>query len=61
MPQGKPAGVPCVQLTSDYRCALFGDPRRPRVCEAFQATADVCGATREQALRLLDWLERSSR
>ncbi|MFY8177903.1 MAG: YkgJ family cysteine cluster protein, partial [Limnohabitans sp.] len=24
MPQGKPAGVPCVQLLPDMRCAVFG-------------------------------------
>ena len=31
MPQGKPAGVRCVQLTDDNRCAIFGQPERPKV------------------------------
>ena len=26
MPNGKPAGVRCVQLTPDNRCLLFGQP-----------------------------------
>jgi Fe-S-cluster containining protein len=26
MPHGKPAGVRCVQLTNDDRCAIFGKP-----------------------------------
>ena len=24
MPHGKPAGIPCVQLLPDMRCAIFG-------------------------------------
>ncbi len=32
MPDGKPAGVRCVQLTADNRCLLFGLPERPEVC-----------------------------
>ena len=53
MPDGKPAGVRCVQLMEDERCALFGDPRRPAVCASLQANAEMCGATREHALRWL--------
>lgn len=58
MPQGKPAGVPCVQLTHDLRCALFGDPRRPAVCGSLQPDELMCGDSREDALRGLLWLER---
>ena len=32
MPQGKPAGVPCVQLDADMRCRIFGRPERPAFC-----------------------------
>lgn len=32
MPEGKPAGVPCPQLTAERRCGLFGRPERPDVC-----------------------------
>lgn len=60
MPHGKAAGERCVQLSDDNYCALFGKPERPAVCSAFQAEPGVCGATREEAIRLLDWLERST-
>ena len=42
MPDGKPAGVPCVHLGSDMSCALFGDPRRPQLCRDF---APLCAVT----------------
>ena len=44
MPQGKPAGVPCVQLDVDRRCKIFADPLRPAVCEQLQASLEMCGA-----------------
>ena len=56
MPQGKPAGVPCVHLDGNMRCGLFGDPRRPDWCSAFDADTLVCGDNREQALAILaEW------
>lgn len=60
MPDGKPAGVPCVQLTEDNLCALFGQPERPDVCAAFQADRTVCGDQREEALTILTSLEQAS-
>ncbi|MDA3913668.1 YkgJ family cysteine cluster protein [Oleiagrimonas sp.] len=57
MPKGKPAGMPCVQLTDDYRCALFGDPRRPPVCRALRPETLMCGTDRTQALAYLNDLE----
>jgi hypothetical protein len=57
MPQGKPAGVTCVHLTTDRLCGLMGDPRRPAVCAAFQAEYATCGNTREEALKQLQQLE----
>lgn len=61
MPQGKPAGVRCVQLDAGNRCRLFGDPRRPAVCAGLQATAEMCGHSREQALAYLERLELATR
>lgn len=58
MPQGKPAGVRCVQLDERNLCRLFGRPERPAVCSRFSADPQVCGATDEQAVRLLAELER---
>jgi hypothetical protein len=58
MPQGKPAGVRCVQLTDDNRCLLFGTPERPEVCSRLRASEEMCGTTREEALVYLRFLER---
>jgi len=58
MPEGKPAGVRCVQLDEGNLCRLFGRPERPAVCAQFTADPAVCGTTDEQAIRLLGELER---
>ena len=56
----KPAGVRCVQLTPDHRCAIFGQPERPTVCASLMPTPDMCGDSRDQALRWLGVLERDT-
>jgi len=58
MPDGKPAGVPCVQLDEHLRCRLFGRPERPAVCGGLQPQADMCGSSREHAMQYLARLER---
>jgi Fe-S-cluster containining protein len=60
MPQGKPAGVPCVQLTADLRCAIFGRPERPAVCASLEPSPAMCGDSREQAMRWLGHLEEAT-
>ena len=60
MPDGKPAGVRCVQLGEDNRCQIFGQPERPQVCLDFIATSDVCGKTDAQAYELIRWLEQAT-
>jgi Fe-S-cluster containining protein len=60
MPQGKPAGVPCVQLLADFRCAIFGDPRRPAVCGSLKTNVEMCGENREFALQMLTELDRAT-
>ena len=57
MPSGKPAGVPCVQLLADLRCALFGKPERPAFCVSLRPADDMCGETREDALARLRVME----
>lgn len=61
MPNGKPAGVPCVQLTDDLRCLLFGKPERPAVCERLLPNAEMCGANAGEAMRYLIQLEEATR
>jgi hypothetical protein len=58
MPNGKPAGVRCVQLDQDGRCRIFGDPARPAVCGSLRPSAEMCGGTREHAMFFLSELER---
>lgn len=60
MPEGKPAGVPCVQLTAALGCALFGRPERPACCGGLQPQAEMCGDERAQALAWLTRLERAT-
>jgi Fe-S-cluster containining protein len=57
MPDGKPAGVRCVQLTEENRCRLFGKPERPAVCRRLQPSEEMCGRSREEALLRLELLE----
>jgi hypothetical protein len=61
MPNGKPAGVRCIHLTSDHRCALFGKPERPEVCNRLQPSEQMCGHSTKEALIYLTYLERATR
>ncbi len=49
-----------MQLSADNYCGLFGKPERPAVCSAFLPEPDVCGASNEEAIRLLGWLEQQT-
>jgi hypothetical protein len=60
MPQGKPAGVRCVQLDADLRCRLFGRPERPAFCVSLRPSIEMCGNSRAQALAFLDHLEAAT-
>jgi Fe-S-cluster containining protein len=57
MPNGKPAGVRCVQLTSDLRCAIFGHSDRPTVCRTLRPSEEMCGTSAAEALAFLTELE----
>lgn len=58
MPQGKPAGVRCIQLGDDAQCLIFGHPERPAVCGGLMPSVEMCGASHAQALAYLTRLER---
>ncbi len=60
MPHGKPAGVPCVQLLPDMRCAVFGKPERPAFCGGLQPAAEMCGTDRNAALLWLTQLDAAT-
>ncbi len=52
MPDGKPAGVRCIHLLDDYRCAIYNNGK-PKVCEEFTAEKEFCGSIRDEAMRIL--------
>lgn len=58
MPEGKPAGIRCVQLTPDNLCQLFGKPERPAVCSNLRPTPEMCGDSNNEAMLLLTQLEK---
>ncbi|MBB2496125.1 YkgJ family cysteine cluster protein [Aquipseudomonas ullengensis] len=60
MPNGKAAGERCVNLTAAFMCGIFGRADRPAVCSGFAADPEVCGDSREQAIRLIGWLEQAT-
>jgi len=61
MPNGKPAGVRCAQLTADNRCAIFGEPARPDVCSRLRPSPAMCGASRDEAMATLTAMEHATR
>lgn len=60
MPNGKPAGVRCVQLDATGRCLIFGRPERPAVCSSLAPSAEMCGDSAAAALQILRRLELST-
>ena len=58
MPDGKPAGVKCVQLTEENKCLLFENPDRPQVCINLRPSEEMCGETFENAFSYLSFLEK---
>ncbi|WP_179675306.1 YkgJ family cysteine cluster protein [Duganella sp. 1224] len=60
MPNGKPAGVKCIQLGEDNRCLIFGKPERPAFCAGLQPSEEMCGTSREMAIRWLNELEHAT-
>ena len=61
MPDGKPAGVACVNLSSDFRCTIWGKTNFPEVCRQFSPQTWVCGSSRDEAVNLINALENATR
>ena len=60
MPDGKPAGVRCIQLNEQNRCKLFGMAERPKVCAALMPSEEMCGHSQSEAIAYLDMLEEQT-
>jgi Fe-S-cluster containining protein len=61
MPEGKPAGRRCLQLTDQNLCALFGKRERPSICVSFKADKALCGQNPKEALANISRLEELTR
>ena len=61
MPNGKPAGVPCVNLAEDMSCRIFNAPDRPAYCGSLQPTREMCGSCRAEAMKYLEELEKATK
>jgi Fe-S-cluster containining protein len=60
MPNGKPAGVRCIQLDQNNRCQIFGKPERPAVCRRLKPEPEMCGADASEAMRTIAAWELAS-
>jgi uncharacterized protein len=56
MPNGKPAGVRCINLLENLKCGIYDTGTKPKVCDDFKAEKSFCGTTREEALAILSSL-----
>jgi len=66
MPNGKPAGVACIHLLNDFRCAIFNRPERPEFCAGLKPSLEMCGDnnhhnSRAYAIAWLNNLEELTR
>ena len=63
MPNGKPAGVACIHLQDDFKCAIFNKLERPDFCGSLKPSLEMCGDhnhanAREYAIAWLSHLEQ---
>ena len=61
MPDGKPFGVRCVQLSEDNSCRIFGKPERPAVCGSLEPSPEMCGDSAKHANEYLSMLEAATK
>lgn len=60
MPDGKPAGVRCIQLSNENLCLIFGHADRPKVCQSLKPSTEMCGKSNEEAYSYLEMLEKET-
>lgn len=61
MPEGKPAGIRCAQLSPGNKCKLFGKPQRPKVCISLKPSEEMCGNTDAHAYKYLAGVEAATK
>jgi uncharacterized protein len=60
MPDGKPAGVRCVNLGDDNLCRIHGTELYPDVCREFTPAKEMCGESAKHAFEYLKKLEQET-
>lgn len=61
MPNGKAAGIRCVNLNSYNICTIHEKENYPKVCRNFKFDPDYCGRKNEEAFEKLAELENQTR
>jgi hypothetical protein len=62
MPEGKPAGVVCLNLDlGNYQCTIWGTDQYPQLCRDFRPDKTTCGGSQQEAIQLINQLELSTR
>lgn len=61
MPEGKPAGIRCVNLDASNRCGIHGSSDYPAVCKNFAASEEMCGTDNVKAREYLIALEAQTK
>lgn len=59
MPDGKPAGVRCVNLDVENNCRIYNSNSYPQVCRDFKASPEMCGENNDFAFDYFRRLEES--
>ena len=61
MPEGKPAGMRCVNLDKDNYCTLHNTKLYPSICKSFPADIEMCGNSNEHAYKYIEELEKQTK
>ena len=59
MPDGKPAGIRCINLDEENNCRIYKSDNYPQVCRDFKASLEMCGENNDFAFDYFWSLEES--
>ena len=60
MQWGKPSGARCIHLDDANLCSLWGSTERPGFCARFSPSLSTCGTSQQEAMKLIDALDRAT-
>lgn len=61
MPNGKPAGVRCVNLDDANNCTIHNTKLYPAICRSFPTDKEMCGTTNEYAYKYIEEMENTTK